>query len=102
MSKLISKLKSMFRSENPYKAMSTTELEQRREELRKQRKFCSESMIVRERGYSARGYEGSVSEPREDVFYMQLRSIDREINRIDAELSRRKDEQVCSTQQERE
>ena len=94
MPKLIEKLKNLGKRENPYKDLSVEELEKKKADLMKQREFCNESMVVGDRGFPSRGFDGSHFRQREDAFYIQIRSIDKEINRIDAEIRRRKEQEI--------
>lgn len=103
MSKLIDKLKNLGNKANPYKDLSTEELEKRKSDLIKQREFCNEAIVVTERGFSSRGVDGAHFRPREDAFYIQIKSIDKEVNKLDAELRRRKEQEISlQAEQERQ
>lgn len=102
MSKLFERLKNLVKTENPYKEISVEELEKRKNELINQREFVCESIVFHERGYSAKTYDSTAFRTREDSAFSQIKAIDREINKIDSELSKRKREQENAVQQERE
>ncbi len=91
MVKIVDLIKKIGKKENEYKDYSIEELKQKKEELQKQRDICQDTIISMERGYS-RGYDGHVVKHNDDVFGAQIRSLDRKINKIEAELRRRKEE----------
>ena len=100
MGKIVDMLNRITKKENPYKDLSVEDLKKAKEDLLQQREFYSSSTMMTERGYS-RGYDGKViSRQHEDAYMIQIKSIDREINRIDTELRRRKEEKTTQAEPE--
>ena len=98
MGKIVDLLSKISKKENPYKDLSTEDLEKKKADLKKQREYFGDTTMMAERGYS-RGYDGRVaSRQHEDVYMIQIKSIDREINRIEAELRKRKEQESSGIQ----
>lgn len=100
MGKFVDLLLKKGRKDDIYKGLTDDDLKRRKSELQKQREFCDSVSMVDDRGY-ARDYNGKVTNRyREDAYQIQIRSIDREINRIDEELRRRKEQESSGYQPE--
>ena len=98
MRKIADFLSKVQQKQNPYMGLSECELRKSKEDLLKQREFCYNATMVTDRDYS-RNYDGHViSRQHEDAYMIQIKSIDREINRIDAELRRRKEQENSASQ----
>ena len=95
MGKIVDFLAKVGKKENPYRDYSIEELEKKKADLQKQREFCGDATIMTDRGYSKRFDGHPLGRQHEDVYLIQIRSIDREINKIDTELRLRK-EQECA------